>query len=75
MEIGGILGTIILCGTVMSENKIEDKKVFVENRTPHIMAGIEVNLTRNEQNINFDSTNQVLEKYQIENYSITLLDS
>ena len=57
---------------LLSENKIEDIKFFVEKRNTHIMAGIEVNLTRNEQNIKFDSTNQlstnqVLEKFQIDN--------
>jgi hypothetical protein len=41
---------------LLSENKIE---VFTEKRTPHIMDVIEVNLARNEQNINVDSTNQL----------------
>ena len=40
----------------LSENKIEDIKVYAEKRTPHIMSVIEVNLTRNEQNIDYNST-------------------
>ena len=45
---------------VLSENKIEDIKLFAEKRTPHIMAIIEVNLTRNEENINEDSVTQLI---------------
>ena len=65
---------------MLSENKLEDIKLFAERRTPHVMAINEINLFRNEDNKNYDnsshlSTNQVLEKFRIEDYRIIFPDS
>ena len=64
----------------ISENKIEDVKIFVEDKKPHAFAIIEANIYRNEDNKDLESktqfsTQQVLEKFQIQDYDIILPDS
>ena len=64
----------------LSDNKIEDVKVFVEQRKPHVFSIIEVNIYRNEVNKDLESksqfsTEQVLERFQIQDYNIVLPDS
>ena len=65
---------------VLKENKIEDVRIFAERKSPHIMTLIEVNLTRSEENRNIESvtqlsTQQVLDKFHVENYNIIFPDS
>ena len=65
---------------ILNENKLEDIKLFAEKRTPHIMAIIEINLYRDENNKNLEnssrlSTEQVLDKFKIEDYDIIFPDS
>ena len=64
----------------LSEKKIDDVKVLVEQKKPHLFAIIEANIFRDEGNKNPESvtnltTSQVLEKFQIQNYYIILPDS
>ena len=64
----------------LSENKIEDIKIFVEQKKPHVFSIIETNIFRNEENNDLEnkthlSTQQVHEKFQIQDYNIILPDS
>ena len=64
----------------LSDNKMEDIKVFVEQKKPHVFSIIEVNIQRNEENKNLESksqlsTEQVLDQFHIQDYNIILPDS
>ena len=62
---------------LLSQNKIEDIKMFASKHKPHFMAISEIDLRRNENNVNENSSNvlsteQVHEKFKIEGYRIIL---
>ena len=64
----------------LSENKIEDIKLLAEQRKPHAFSIIEANIFRDEDNKDLESktnfsTQQVLDKFQIQDYDIILPDS
>ena len=61
----------------ISENKIEDLKIYALKNTPHIMSVTEINISKNENNTNEDSktifsTEQVHKVFQIPGYEIIL---
>ena len=66
------------CGRgFISENKLEDLKMFIGRHEPHAIGVSEVDLKRNENNqdeaaTNNFSTNQLYEKLSIDNYKIVL---
>ena len=62
---------------LLSQKKIEDIEIFALKHKPHFMGISEINLKRNEENKNENSTNvmstsQVHEKFDIEEYRIIL---
>ena len=62
---------------ILGKNKILDIKLFAAKHKPHFMGISEVDLTRDENNTNDNSTNilsteQVKEKLKIEGYRIIL---
>ena len=62
---------------LLSQKKIEDIKIFASRHKPHFMGISEINLKRNENNVNENSTSifstsQVHEKFNIEGYQIIL---
>ena len=64
----------------LSGKKIEDLKCYSQRTKPHIMSVIEVNLVRNENNVNDDninglSTTQVKDRFQIPEYTLVLPES
>ena len=64
----------------INENKIDDVKLFIEKYSPHVVGVSEVNIVRNEENLDSASnisisTAQLYEKYNIQDYKILLPDS
>ena len=64
----------------LSTNKLEDVRTFAAKHSPHLMAISEVDLRKNDLNINEDSTNeftteQVHDAFKIEGYNIILPSS
>ena len=65
---------------LLSKNKIEDIRVFASKHSPHLIAISEVDLRKNEQNVNDRSTNafsteQVHDIFKIQGYNIILPSS
>ena len=62
---------------LLSQHKIEDIRIFAARHKPHFMGISEINLKRNENNVNENSTNvlstiQVHDIFKIEGYKIIL---
>ena len=65
---------------LLSKHKIEDVRVFAAKHSPHFMAISEVDLRKNEQNVNENNTNefstqQVHDMFKIDGYNIILPSS
>ena len=65
---------------LLSRNKLEDIKCFAAKHKPHFMGISEIDFRRDENNVNYSSTNtfstqQVNEKFKIEGYRVILPES
>ena len=70
----------IVTGDICQKNKIDDVKFFASRYNPDRMGISEINLNRNEQNLNDKSiselsTEQVHDLFKIGKYNIILPDS